>query len=390
MVRKPNEPRDAPGKYGALAREGESGVESAWKSHDAPSGDLETGRGGRAAAAAAATERDELKPRGRKSKRPPPPPGKPKPKLVARVCGFFYNNLWIVGLAWLFGAMGSLQRLEEPDFDDATNAFYFIAITATTVGYGDLTPATKEGKIFVMMFIVSGVALAGIFMTKVTDWILAAQEHAVQRAAERNKAQVEKDMLKLKAQLGAQTSESEKASALLRQKELAEKSIRKTMSPRVRALIIVVCVVASGSIAMRYLEDISFVDGCYWAIVTSTTVGYGDVTPQTANGKIFASFYAFLTIGVMAWAVSTIASAAVDDKVEGDQAMQSFKLTPEWLAEQGGEKGYVNEHDFLKAMLVAMGKADKTDLEEIDRKFEELDVNGDRTLDAQDLLGSSR
>jgi hypothetical protein len=29
-------------------------------------------------------------------------------------------------------------------------------------------------------------------------------------------------------------------------------------------------------------------------------------------------------------------------------------------------------------------------LEEIERKFEELDVNGDRTLDAQDLLGSSR
>lgn len=390
MVHKPNEPRDAPGKYGAFAREGESGVESAWKSYDEPSGDLETGRGGRASGAAP-TERDELttKPRGRKSKRPPPPPGKPKPKIAARVCAFFYNHLWIVGLAWLFGAMGSLQRLEEPDFDDATNAFYFIAITATTVGYGDLTPDTEEGKIFVMMFIVSGVALAGIFMTKVTDWILAAQERAMQRAAERNKAQVEKDMLKLKAQLGAETDESERAAALQqRQKELAEKSAGKTMSPRVRALIIVLCVVALGSIAMRYLEDISFVDGCYWAIVTSTTVGYGDVTPKTANGKIFASFYAFLTIGVMAWAVSTIASAAVDDKVENEQGMQSFKLTPEWLAEQGGEKGYVNEHDFLKAMLVAMGKADKKDLEEIDQKFNELDVNGDRTLDAKDLLGS--
>jgi hypothetical protein len=39
------------------------------------------------------------------------------------------------------------------------DAFYFCVASLTTVGYGDLTPATDEGKIFTMVYLVTGIGL---------------------------------------------------------------------------------------------------------------------------------------------------------------------------------------------------------------------------------------
>lgn len=40
--------------------------------------------------------------------------------------------------------------------------------------------------------------------------------------------------------------------------------------------------------------------GIYWAIVTITTVGYGDISPQTASGKLLASIVMLLGYGIIA------------------------------------------------------------------------------------------
>jgi len=50
-------------------------------------------------------------------------------------------------------------------------------------------------------------------------------------------------------------------------------------------------------------EDHGFTNiptGIYWAIVTLTTVGYGDVAPQTPLGKALASFIMILGYGIIA------------------------------------------------------------------------------------------
>lgn len=44
----------------------------------------------------------------------------------------------------------------------------------------------------------------------------------------------------------------------------------------------------------------SIPQGIYWAIVTMTTVGYGDVVPQTVAGKVLASVVMILGYGVIA------------------------------------------------------------------------------------------
>ena len=52
----------------------------------------------------------------------------------------------------------------------------------------------------------------------------------------------------------------------------------------------------------------TFGDGIWWALVTVTTVGYGDITPSTTLGRFVASALMFLGLGLIA-TVTAIVSA---------------------------------------------------------------------------------
>lgn len=57
--------------------------------------------------------------------------------------------------------------------------------------------------------------------------------------------------------------------------------------------------IALGTVSYRYLEKWSWLDSVYFSVVTLTTVGYGDISPQTDGGKIFTLFYILLGIGII-------------------------------------------------------------------------------------------
>ena len=45
------------------------------------------------------------------------------------------------------------------------DSFYFVIVTVTTIGYGDVVPMTSVGKVFTMFFSFFGVAMAFYFLT---------------------------------------------------------------------------------------------------------------------------------------------------------------------------------------------------------------------------------
>lgn len=53
----------------------------------------------------------------------------------------------------------------------------------------------------------------------------------------------------------------------------------------------------AGGAAFAAVEKVSAANGFYWAITTMTTVGYGDITPHTTEGKLVAVFVMFVGIG---------------------------------------------------------------------------------------------
>jgi voltage-gated potassium channel len=40
-------------------------------------------------------------------------------------------------------------------------------------------------------------------------------------------------------------------------------------------------------------------EGLYWSVITSTTVGYGDIVPYTPYGRLFGLFNAMLGVVLM-------------------------------------------------------------------------------------------
>jgi voltage-gated potassium channel len=53
----------------------------------------------------------------------------------------------------------------------------------------------------------------------------------------------------------------------------------------------------------------SIIDSGWWAAVTLTTVGYGDVYPVTGGGKIFTLFILLIGVGIITIPAGLIASA---------------------------------------------------------------------------------
>jgi voltage-gated potassium channel len=60
------------------------------------------------------------------------------------------------------------------------------------------------------------------------------------------------------------------------------------------------------SLAMGYLEQKSFGDALWWSIVTTMTVGYGDISPTTPIGRIIAIILMLFGIGMIGMLTGTI------------------------------------------------------------------------------------
>lgn len=54
-----------------------------------------------------------------------------------------------------------------------------------------------------------------------------------------------------------------------------------------------------GAIFYHYVESLRWIDSFYFSTITLTTIGYGDIAPQTDIGKLFTMFYAVLGIGII-------------------------------------------------------------------------------------------
>ena len=72
----------------------------------------------------------------------------------------------------------------------------------------------------------------------------------------------------------------------------------------------------------------SILHSLWWAIVTLTTVGYGDVYPITLGGRIFTFIILLIGLGVVAAPAGLIASALSKVREAEDQSCPLFRTQP--------------------------------------------------------------
>lgn len=63
-----------------------------------------------------------------------------------------------------------------------------------------------------------------------------------------------------------------------------------------------------GAIGIHLTEGITFGNALWWSFVTITTVGYGDISPQTPIGRIIAGIIMLTGIGFLGMLTATIAT----------------------------------------------------------------------------------
>ncbi|KAL7573533.1 hypothetical protein ACA910_008674 [Epithemia clementina (nom. ined.)] len=311
------------------------------------------------------------------------------------------------------------------------DAMYFAVVTCTTVGYGDLVPDSFSGRIFTCLYALAGVCFLGIALGVLGNHMVEAQEAAVEQtstvakkrilslfgaeqAAEVTTSTVEGALESGTAPppdtvdhnktlvVDAKKQEEEEDQLFAEQIEQQEHPQSSSQSILwhllVHFLLIMVllamfafCISQDSGIEMSG-GDPDLFDAFYFTIVTATTVGYGDYSPESQKGRLIAIFFIPLSVGAMGHFLSSVAEAIMERRAEAVRrqfAAREMSLQDLEIMDADGD-GKVTRAEFLEFMLVAMDKVDHDFIDEMRRHFAKLDVDGTGVLEKHDLIEHAR
>ncbi len=67
-------------------------------------------------------------------------------------------------------------------------------------------------------------------------------------------------------------------------------------------------------------------DAFWWAVVTVTTVGYGDIYPITFEGRIIASIIMIIGIAILGILISTIGAQCIESKLKNQRRKEENNI----------------------------------------------------------------
>ena len=142
-----------------------------------------------------------------------------------------------------------------------------------------------------------------------------------------------------------------------------------------------------GAFLVARNENWTWDEAVYYMVVTCTTIGYGDFTPDSDSMKLFALLYIPLGVGAMGHFLGTIANFIIDKRRQKcDVKLWRHEITLEDLKMMDiDDDGVVKEVEFLTFMLVAMKKVDRELIDRIREHFHLLDLTNSGTLTRADL-----
>jgi len=92
------------------------------------------------------------------------------------------------------------------------------------------------------------------------------------------------------------------------------------------------------SLAMSYLENKSFGDALWWSIVTTTTVGYGDISPTSTAGRVIAVILMIFGIGLIGMLTGTITTYFTNKTIDKSASEKADCSTLVEIAETMNDK----------------------------------------------------
>lgn len=148
-------------------------------------------------------------------------------------------------------------------------------------------------------------------------------------------------------------------------------------------LMVIIC-----SFGIGYAEGWPLIDSLYYCAITTTTIGYGDLSPSKEGTRLFAVLFLPLAVVVLARVLGGVAGVYIDRqarKAEKEFLQRELTLSDLAVMDEDGD-GSVQLSEFLSFMLVAMQKVSAEDVNELKELFHKLDADGGGTLQKEDLM----
>lgn len=110
------------------------------------------------------------------------------------------------------------------------------------------------------------------------------------------------------------------------------------------AALAVAVATALGALGFHLIEGWPLVDSLYAAAQTVTTVGYGDLAPSTRNGRVFATIFMFVGVGVVLYSLTATVQSIVQSELlatfgERRQMRKMSKLRDHFIVCGAGRVG---------------------------------------------------
>ena len=140
-------------------------------------------------------------------------------------------------------------------------------------------------------------------------------------------------------------------------KEYAANLIRTLRQERVFALalaVVVIILLGATGFALTEPREGTWLEqfgrGAWWALVTLTTVGYGDVVPVTTLGRLVGSAVILGGVVTLAMVTATVASVFIEQKLRRERGLEPLKTTQHILLLGWHEDGDVLLDQLLKRL----------------------------------------
>ncbi|RFA14524.1 hypothetical protein B7R22_09385 [Subtercola boreus] len=102
-----------------------------------------------------------------------------------RVATYVIGSAGLLVLIAALGILDSEQNVPGASIVSFGDALWWAFVTITTVGYGDYTPVTVEGRMIAVGLMIAGIALLGVVTATLASWLVdrvRSSEVQVQRA----------------------------------------------------------------------------------------------------------------------------------------------------------------------------------------------------------------
>lgn len=143
-------------------------------------------------------------------------------------------------------------------------------------------------------------------------------------------------------------------------------------------LTVLLVVVLSASAIYTIVEEVSYPDGLWWAVVTATTVGYGDISPKTVGMRLVAVTVMFTGIVTAAIVTAGLAARIVSTKLAAANETQGIDDDFDYVIERVQElkrRHLYDEHgdDRVVRRALAVVEAHRhAPAEDLDRLIDDL------------------